>query len=194
MEIGLFEMYIIIISVIGFILYCINTLLYRFTPYGQVDKLLTITSLIGGSLGIIVAILLFDRKNVKENMMSRVFVLCVFIIQLVLFIMFKENSGGKISFEIGDFFSENKILLIYLGIINFVTFTVFALDKMKAIAGQWRYKIVTLLGLCFIGGSLGGLLAMYIFKHKISIDYFTWGVPIIIIMQLVVVVFLVNMS
>jgi len=40
--------------------------------------------LIGGSVGILLAILLFDRKNVKDNMMSRVFIVCVFVIQVII--------------------------------------------------------------------------------------------------------------
>ena len=54
--------------------------LYSHTENGQVDAVLTIWSLIGGSAGILLAILLFDRKNVKDNMMSRVFIACVFVI------------------------------------------------------------------------------------------------------------------
>lgn len=186
------ETYLGIINVIGFILYCINMLLYNFEFDYKIDTLLTITSFLGGSLGIIIAILLFDREYNKYNMMSRVFVICMFVIQLIFFIMFKCNDGEKITFAIWKLFDKCKILLIYLGILNFVTFTVFALDKMKAISGQWRYKIVTLLGLCFIGGSIGGLLSMYIFRHKTNVDYFTWGIPIMMVMQIVISIFLVN--
>lgn len=192
MNIGVFETYLIIINIIGFFMYCINMLLYNFTRNGQIDTLLTITSFLGGSFGIIIAIVLFDRKSVKENMMSCVFVICMFIIQLVLFIILKGNYKVKFTFAIWEFFEKYKILLVYLVIINFITFTIFALDKMKAMSGQWRYKIDTLLGLCFIGGSLGGLMSMYIFRHKTSVDYFTWGIPIIMIMQVVVTIFLVN--
>lgn len=192
MELGIFEIYLIIINVIGFVLYCINFLLYKFTVHGQVDTFLTITSFVGGSLGIILAILLFDRDNVKDNMMSRVAVICIFVIQLVLFIMIKGGFGKNFTLAIWELFDKYKILLIYLGIINFATFTVFALDKMKALSNQWRYKIVTLLGMCFVGGSLGGLLAMYIFRHKTNQDYFTTGVPLIILSQVIVIIFLTN--
>lgn len=192
MNLSGFDIYIVIINIVGFICYCINMLLYRFTNHGQIDKLLTIVSFLGGTLGIILAILLFDRKNEKDNMMSRVFVFCMFVIQLVLFIMFKGNFFDKLSLNVFSFFQKYKILLIYLGIINFVTFTMFAIDKINAISGKWRYKIVTLLGLCFIGGSIGGLLSMYIFRHKTKVDYFTWGIPLMIIMQIVVTIFLVN--
>lgn len=192
MNLGFNYSYLIIINITSFILYCINMLLYNYTENGQIDKLLTLTSLLGGSLGIIFAILLFDRKFVKDIMMSRVFVICMFIIQLIVFISFKFNIIDGFTLRIWKLFERYQILLIYLGIINFITFTIFALDKMKAITGQWRYKIVTLLGLCFIGGSVGGLLSMYIFKHKTSVDYFTVGIPIIMVMQLFIVIFLAN--
>lgn len=186
------ETYIEIINIVSFILFIINMLLYKFNSNCQIDNFLMIISFLGGSLGIIIAILLFDRKAVKGTMMSRVFVICMFIIQLLLFVMFKFYNDYKITFDIWKLFNEHKILLVYLGIINLITFTIFALDKIKAISGKWRYKIVTLLALCFAGGSIGGLLSMYIFKHKTNVDYFTWGIPIIMIMQVVVSIFLVN--
>lgn len=73
--------YLGIVTIVGFILYCINMLLYKHTKDAQIDFLVTVTSLAGGSFGIVMAILLFDRKATKENMMSRVFISCIFIIQ-----------------------------------------------------------------------------------------------------------------
>ena len=190
---GAFGYYIIIINVIGFILFAVNTWLYSNTAEGQVDKFLTITSLLGGSLGILISILIFDRKVVKDNMMSRVFIACVFVIQIVIFLVLRGVHGEKITFAFWKFFSKYKILLIYLGIINFVTFAAFAVDKLAAIEKRSRIKIVTLLGLCFIGGSLGGLGAMYLFHHKTKKDYFTVGVPLIMLMQAVVIFYLMNL-
>lgn len=51
-------------------------------------------------------------------------------------------------------------------VINFIAFAAFAVDKIAAIEKRSRIRIITLLGLCFIGGSLGGLSAMYLFHHK----------------------------
>ena len=64
---GSFEYYLIGINVLGFILYLINMWLYDHTAESNVDKLLTIVSLLGGSAGPLLAILLFDRKSVKQN-------------------------------------------------------------------------------------------------------------------------------
>lgn len=82
---GNFECYLIGVNVLGFIMYLINMWLYDHTTERNVDKLLTIVSLLGGSAGPLLAILLFDRKSVKQNMMSRVFVVCVYHSDSVLF-------------------------------------------------------------------------------------------------------------
>lgn len=74
-----FGYYLIVISIIGFILFAVDAWLYSNTAEGQVDKFLTIISILGGSLGILISILIFDRKAVKGNMMSRVFIACVFV-------------------------------------------------------------------------------------------------------------------
>ena len=193
-ELGIFDYYLIIINIVGFVLFIINTLLYTFTAEGQIDTALTITSLLGGSLGILIAIFIIDRKAKKEIMMSRVFIACVFVIQIVIFLVIKGYHADDITFAFWNFFNEHKILIIYLGIINFVTFAVFAVDKVNAAEHRSRIRIVTLLGLAFIGGSLGGLLAMYLLHHKTKKDYFTVGIPLIIIMQIVVLFYLMNAS
>jgi len=193
---GTLGYYLIILNVIGFILFAVNTWLYSHTAEGQVDKFLTITALLGGSLGILISVLIFDRKAVKGNMMSRVFVACIFVIQIVIFLVLRGEHGENLTFAFWDFFAKYKILLVYLAIINFVTFVVFGIDKFAAIKRRSRIRIVTLLGLCFIGGSLGGLGAMYLFHHKTNKeknDFFTVGVPLMIVMQVIVVFYLMNL-
>lgn len=193
MVMGVAEIYLIIINIIGFVLYLINMLLYNYTAEANVDKFLTIISLVGGSLGILLAIVLFDRKSVKDNMMSRVFVICLFVIQLVMFLFLKGANGEKITFAFWEFFAEHKILIIYSVIINFVSFAAFAVDKINACEGRSRIRMITLLGIAFAGGSIGAILGMYIFRHKTRVDYFTVGVPLIMIMQAVVIFYLMNL-
>ena len=193
MVMGVAEIYLIIINIIGFVLYLINMLLYNYTAEANVDKFLAIISLVGGSLGILLAIVLFDRKSVKDNMMSRVFVICLFVIQLVMFLFLKGANGEKITFAFWEFFAEHKILIIYSVIINFVSFAAFAVDKINACEGRSRIRIITLLGIAFAGGSIGAILGMYIFRHKTRVDYFTVGVPLIMIMQAVVIFYLMNL-
>jgi len=191
---GALGYYLIIINGIGFLLYLINMLLYRYTAEGNVDKLLTVISLAGASAGILLAILLFDRKAVKGNMMSRVFVSCIFVIQIVIFLMVKGHHTDTVTFAFWHFFAKYKVILIYLGVINFVSFAAFAIDKVNAAEHRSRIRIVTLLGLAFFGGSIGALLGMYLLRHKTRKDYFTVGVPLIIIMQIAVLFYAMNAS
>lgn len=186
------EKYLIAINIIGFLMYFINFLLYKYTKSANIDVILTLLALAGGSLGIFAFIVIFDRKSVKENMMSRVFIICVLIIQIIAMLFIKGFHGEEINIAFWEFFGRNKILMIYLGIINVITFLAFAIDKLHAIKGKRRIRIITLLGLAFVGGSAGALLGMYTLRHKTKVDYFTVGVPLIMIMQAVVVFFVMN--
>ena len=186
------EKYLIAINIIGFLMYFINFLLYKYTKSANIDVILTLLALAGGSLGIFIFIVLFDRKSVKENMMSRVFIICVLIIQIIAMLFIKGFHGEEINIAFWEFFGRNKILMIYLGIINVITFLAFAIEKLHAIKGKRRIRIITLLGLAFVGGSAGALLGMYTLRHKTKVDYFTVGVPLIMIMQAVVVFFVMN--
>ena len=186
------EKYLIAINIIGFLMYFINFLLYKYTKSANIDVILTLLALAGGSLGIFAFIVLFDRKSVKDNMMSRVFLICVLIIQIIAMLFIKGFHGEEINIAFWEFFGRNKILMIYLGIINVITFLAFAIDKLHAIKGKRRIRIITLLGLAFVGGSAGALLGMYTLRHKTKVYYFTVGVPLIMIMQAVVMFFVMN--
>ena len=194
MELGVLEYYLIVVNVIGFVLFAVNTWLYSHTADGQIDVALTITSLLGGSAGILLSILVFDRKAEKGNMMSRVFIACIFVIQIVILLMVKGFVAKNITLAFWSFFDQHKVLIMYLVVINFITLVAFAIDKIAAIEGRSRIRIVTLLGLAFIGGSLGGLIAMYLFRHKIRKDYFTVGIPMIMLMQVFVIFYFMNMA
>lgn len=69
--------------------------------------------------------------------------------------------------------------VIYLVVINCVTFAVFGLDKQRAIRHEWRIRESTLLGLSLAGGSFGGMLAMQVFRHKTQKPLFKYGLPAI---------------
>ena len=59
-----------------------------------------------------------------------------------------------------------EALLYYLIVINVVTFLVYGIDKWKAKQGSWRISEATLLILAVIGGSIGALLGMKVWRHK----------------------------
>ena len=77
-------------------------------------------------------------------------------------------------------------LIIYLVIINVITFVVYGLDKWKAKQSKWRIRESTLLGLAAIGGSIGALLAMKILRHKTLHPQFKYGVPLILVAQIAI--------
>lgn len=193
MDFELIKNYLLVVNIIGFVLYAINTVLYRYTADKNVDILITICSLAGGSLGIVGAIFLFDRKAGKENMMSRVFVFCVLIIQIVIVLWITGHHGEKLNFGFIQFFQDNKVIIIYLLAINVIAFVAYGVDKLNAMNGHSRIAIVTLLILAGIGGSIGGLIAMYLFRHKTSKDYFTVGIPLILLMQITVIFYVMNL-
>lgn len=76
-----------------------------------------------------------------------------------------------------------KILYCYLLIINALTFLFMLMDKQKARKKRWRIPERTLLSLCAIGGSLGGLLGMYLFRHKTKHTRFAIGIPVMLIVH-----------
>lgn len=85
-----------------------------------------------------------------------------------------------------------KVFIIYLIIINVITFFVFGIDKYKAVKNKWRIPEAVLFGLSLLGGSVGGILAMYIFRHKTRKLSFKIGMPLILIAQIVLVFLIKN--
>ena len=83
-----------------------------------------------------------------------------------------------------------QCLLWYLAAVNVVTFTVYGIDKRKARRGTWRVPEKTLFLLPLLGGSVGALLGMKVFRHKTKHWYFVWGIPIILLAQLALTVWL----
>ncbi len=82
------------------------------------------------------------------------------------------------------------VLLVWLAVINLVTFAVYGIDKAKAKRGAWRVPEKTLFLLPLLGGSLGALLGMRVFHHKTKHWYFVWGIPLILLAQIALAVWL----
>ena len=81
------------------------------------------------------------------------------------------------------------IALIYLAVINVVTFFMYGIDKWKAKKSKWRIREAALLGLAVLGGSIGTWLGMQVWHHKTQHKKFKYGVPAIIIVQLALIVY-----
>ena len=82
-----------------------------------------------------------------------------------------------------------RLLLYYLLAANLLTFVIYGIDKWKARHNRWRIPEATLLLLAALGGSIGALLAMRVFRHKTQHKKFRYGVPAILLVQLAFAVF-----
>lgn len=83
-------------------------------------------------------------------------------------------------------------ILSYLGVINFIGLVIMGIDKLKAKKRAWRVPESTLFVIALIGGSLGTTLGMFLFRHKTRHWYFRYGMPAILIIQIVSIVALMN--
>lgn len=75
------------------------------------------------------------------------------------------------------------IILIYLELVNLAAFVLYGIDKYRAKRGHWRIPEATLILIAVIGGSIGALGGMYLFRHKTRKPRFSVGVPVILGMQ-----------
>ena len=81
-------------------------------------------------------------------------------------------------------------IICYLLAINIATFLLYGIDKYKAKKGRWRISEATLLLMAVIGGSIGAWVGMRIWHHKTMHKMFKYGIPVIIIFQVALAVYL----
>ena len=84
--------------------------------------------------------------------------------------------------------------LLYILIINIFGIAIMKYDKNQAIHNNYRISEKNLFIIAILLGGIGILIGMYAFRHKINIDYFTVGVPLTLIMQIIVIFYLMNMA
>ncbi|MDY3249542.1 MAG: DUF1294 domain-containing protein [Candidatus Choladocola sp.] len=82
------------------------------------------------------------------------------------------------------------ILIIYVTLINLIGFLIMGLDKLKAKRRKWRIPEKTLFTVALLGGSIGTLTGMYVFRHKTRHLSFAIGIPAILVIQLLLISFL----
>ncbi len=76
------------------------------------------------------------------------------------------------------------VITIYLLLINALAFALMLADKQKARKNRWRIPERTLLLTAALGGSVGALIGMYLFRHKTRHIKFTLGIPAILLAQI----------
>lgn len=178
--------YLIAVNVLAFLFYTIDYKIYQ-NSGGEFHPqfLLTLITIIGGSLGTLIAFIVWDRKINKINIQSRVYTVVLLVIHILVLLAFFGPNKDKSTTWFLSFYEQHKVLCIYFILINIITFIVFAVDKIKAENGKYRIREVILFLLSIIGGALGGFLSMDLFNHKTSKPAFLVGIPLIIIMHLI---------
>ena len=82
---------------------------------------------------------------------------------------------------------RKEFSMIYFLIVNCIGFIIMTIDKSKAKHHLYRISEKALFTVAIIGGSLGVWLGMYLFHHKTKHWYFVWGIPMIVIIQMMII-------
>lgn len=84
------------------------------------------------------------------------------------------------------------LLLGYFILMNLIGFALMGIDKYRAKKRSFRIPEATLFIVAIIGGSIGSIIGMYAFHHKTRHWYFVYGMPFILILQIMLFIFLLN--
>ena len=87
-------------------------------------------------------------------------------------------------------FQLSTLLALYLLLINLTGFLLMGLDKRRARRGEWRIPEKNLFLTALLGGSIGSILGMHTFHHKTKHWYFRYGLPTILLAQLLLLLWL----
>lgn len=78
----------------------------------------------------------------------------------------------------------------YLVLINLAAFLLMGIDKSRARRELWRIPEKVLFGSALLGGSIGAIAGMFFFRHKTRHLSFRLGLPVILLLQIVLYIWL----
>lgn len=188
--------YLIAINLITFVLFTIDFFIMAKNDYnsdtGLMDgRLLSLFAVAGGGVGMLIALFVWTKCRINKHNVAWWFtsILCIIIWALICAWRWRlvQLDFGLL---LGQFdMLKLKVLGIYLAIINIVTFIIFCYDKTMAEHGRRRIREFVLIGISLLGGSLGGILAIRLRRHKINDWYFVWGLPFFIFVHIALLVY-----
>lgn len=82
-----------------------------------------------------------------------------------------------------------QMIILYVLIINLMGFFIMGIDKFKAKKGFWRTPEKTIFTITLLGGGIGTVTGMYLFRHKTKKMKFTIGLPTILISEIVLIIY-----
>ena len=74
-------------------------------------------------------------------------------------------------------------ILFYIVLVNLGSFCLMGIDKRRAKRQAWRVPEARLFLVALLGGSIGSIVGMRVFRHKTKHWYFVWGMPLILLAQ-----------
>ena len=77
-------------------------------------------------------------------------------------------------------------LVIYLIIVNALSFTLMLVDKYKAKNNLWRIPEAILLTVAAVGGSFGCFAGMRLVRHKTMHKKFSIGLPVLMVIHILI--------
>ncbi|MBR5577471.1 MAG: DUF1294 domain-containing protein [Lachnospiraceae bacterium] len=83
------------------------------------------------------------------------------------------------------------VLIVYFFVVNLIGFSAMFIDKQRAKKRAFRIPESTLFTIAIIGGSIGCLFGMYLFRHKTRHWTFVYGMPFILFLQIGALLFLI---
>ena len=83
-------------------------------------------------------------------------------------------------------------VILYFTIVSLTLCIYMYLDKQRAKKNEWRISEKTLFTLAVFGGAMGGVLAMYLFRHKTKHNTFAFGFPLLAAVHLFLIVGIFN--
>ena len=86
-----------------------------------------------------------------------------------------------------------KLFAIYLAVMNGLGVAGMWSDKRRARLHRWRIPEKVLFGVSLLGGSAGTWAGMYLFRHKTKHWYFVVGMPLILVCQAALAIYLVHL-
>ena len=82
-----------------------------------------------------------------------------------------------------------KNIILYLVFINIIGLLIMWIDKRRAIKNQWRIPEKTIFIITGLGGGIGTIAGMYIFRHKTKKIGFVIGLPLILILEIITIIY-----
>ncbi|MBR5897329.1 MAG: DUF1294 domain-containing protein [Lachnospiraceae bacterium] len=81
-------------------------------------------------------------------------------------------------------------IIAYFAAVNLIGYASMGIDKYRAQNHKWRISEAMLMFFAIIGGSVGSIIGMKFFRHKTKHKLFTIGLPIVLIVQIIIILYL----